>query len=1053
MQLEPGDLVRLKRDPVRAGVLQDAEKNIAGQRMVTVRFSDGQMSWLPYSALEHVPENGESCYDRFVNGKFVSPDWLRRTLTRLRVSGRLSEVVYSMEATETDFYPHQFKPVIKLMESPTDSLLIADEVGLGKTIEAGLIWTELRARHDCNRLLVACPKTLCEKWQLELGSKFGVDVQLANASTLLKILRRSKETGAGFALVCSMQGLRPPRGWDKLEETERDKQGVRVELARFLSDESDGEPLVDLLVFDEAHHMRNPSTMLNAIGNLTSGVSSHRLFLSATPIHLQNRDLHSILKMVDPDTFEYANTLNELIDVNAPLVKARDLLLKKGTKQDIEEHLVQAQQHELLCESKTLGQILSRLNSQPLDTTLRSELAVRLEHVNQLANYVNRTRRRDVKLKRVFRDPSTPTFTMNEYEQRFYEEISAVVNEYAESKNANELFLLSMPQRLLTSSLAAASAYWATILPNSTLEGIEETDTDLDEETSNARPLVTKIAKRTRELGLTKLLQENDTKFQSLLDELNQLWCKEPHKKVIIFSSFKPTLKYLQSRLTDNAIRTELLHGSISEPRSTVLERFEQHQLTPILLSSEIGSEGVDLQFCSTIVNYDIPWNPMRLEQRIGRIDRLGQKSEKIQVLNLVFDNTIDSRIFHRLYDRLTTSEKVLGEMEAILGRQIREMTTKLLDPRLTDRQKEALIDETAQALETQREQTDRLESEAGSLVQHGDYILERIYESRNNRRWLNRQDVLVYVKDRLEQSFPGTIIESSPPSSDKFKISFSNDGFSALSYYLSKHNLNGSTRILADDARQRFVFTESVVQKSGRVEQISQLHPLVRFCVDIDQKDISNREAQAIAAVIDGLDSTGKLDQGVYVVAINRWSSNNNTSDAHTNTRIGYIGANVETGELISSNYAEAIANEVSDNKPPMVNPSSHRLFKQAATLLGDVVLPEADKQFETFFLQTTAEVEDRLNIRLRALEKHFERKFETLYRIKADLIQNAASAESANDLQRASNLRNLVLARTAQISKLEKILQARRHEIEQQRSPIPEVADISLLLVEVRC
>ncbi|MXZ43768.1 MAG: DEAD/DEAH box helicase [Gammaproteobacteria bacterium] len=192
MQLEPGDLVRLKRDPVRAGVLQDAEKNIAGQRMVTVRFSDGQMSWLPYSALEHVPENGESCYDRFVNGKFVSPDWLRRTLTRLRVSGRLSEVVYSMEATETDFYPHQFKPVIKLMESPTDSLLIADEVGLGKTIEAGLIWTELRARHDCNRLLVACPKTLCEKWQLELGSKFGVDVQLANASTLLKTLRRSK---------------------------------------------------------------------------------------------------------------------------------------------------------------------------------------------------------------------------------------------------------------------------------------------------------------------------------------------------------------------------------------------------------------------------------------------------------------------------------------------------------------------------------------------------------------------------------------------------------------------------------------------------------------------------------------------------------------------------------------------------------------------------------------------------------------------------------------------------------------------------------------------
>ena len=1041
----------MKRDPIRAGILQDSEKNIAGQRMVSVRFSDGQTSWLPYSALEHVPEQGENCFDRFVNGKFVSPDWLRRTLTRLRVSGRLSEVVYSMEATETEFYPHQFKPVLKLMESPTDSLLIADEVGLGKTIEAGLIWTELRARHDCNRLLVACPKTLCEKWQLELSRKFGVDVLIANAGTLLKTLRHSKETGKGFALVCSMQGIRPPRGWDKLEETDQSSLGVRTELAEFLSEESDSDPLIDLLVFDEAHHMRNPSTMLNAIGNLTSGVSSHRLFLSATPIHLQNRDLHSILKMVDPDTFEFASTLDEVINVNAPLVKARDLLLRKGTKLDIEECLFEAKQHDLLGESKALAQILNRLNSQPLDPTMRSELAVRLEHVNQLANYVNRTRRRDLKLKRAVRDPKTPTFSMNEHEQLFYDEITAVVNVYAESKDANELFLLSMPQRLLTSSLAAAARYWSTQQPNTSLEGIEETDTDLNEETVNTRPLVSIIAKRTKELGLTSLLQEHDTKFRSLLEELTQLWNDEPLKKVIVFSSFKPTLKYLQSRLTEQGIKTELLHGGISEPRARVLERFEKSQITPVLLSSEIGSEGVDLQFCSIIVNYDIPWNPMRLEQRIGRIDRLGQKSEKIQILNLVFDDTIDSRIFHRLYDRLTTSQRALGEMEAILGQRIREMTTKLLDPKLTTQEKEKLIDETAQALETQQKETERLESEAGSLVHHGDYILDRIYDSKDNRRWLNRHDILVYVKDRLEQSFPGTIIESSPPGSDQYKISLSNDGFSKLSYYLSANKLNGSTRILADDSQQKFVFTESVVQKFGRVEHISQLHPLVRFCVEIDHSDLSNRDAQAIAAVVNGMDSSRSLIPGVFVVVINRWSSSNRTSESSTTTRIGYIGANVETRELISSNHAEAIANEVSERTPPIVNPSSHRLFRQAALVLQDVVIPEADQQFGSFLLQTKAEVEDRLNIRLRALEKHFERKFESLHQIKTELDQKAQSSERVNDLQRARNLRNLVLARSAQIAKLERVLHARKYEIEQQRSPEPESSDISLLFVEV--
>ena len=177
----------------------------------------------------------ESPSDRFADGRFVGPDWLRRTLTRLRVTGRLSEVVYSMEATETDFYAYQFKPVIKLMSSPSDALLIADEVGLGKTIEAGLVWTELRARLDCDRLLVACPKTLCQKWQDELARRFGVEARIADAGALLAVLKRARDSGRGFALVCSMQGLRPPRGWDNDESESESGRGIaRRDLARII---------------------------------------------------------------------------------------------------------------------------------------------------------------------------------------------------------------------------------------------------------------------------------------------------------------------------------------------------------------------------------------------------------------------------------------------------------------------------------------------------------------------------------------------------------------------------------------------------------------------------------------------------------------------------------------------------------------------------------------------------------------------------------------------------------------------------------------------------
>ena len=145
MMMAPGTFIRLKQDPARAGILLEGERCVAGARMVEVRLADGQVKWLPYAALEPVPSEPENLWDRFADGRFVEPDWLRRTLTRLRVTGKLSEVVYSMEATETDFYAYQFKPVIKLMSSPTDAMLIADEVGLGKTIEAGLVWTELRA--------------------------------------------------------------------------------------------------------------------------------------------------------------------------------------------------------------------------------------------------------------------------------------------------------------------------------------------------------------------------------------------------------------------------------------------------------------------------------------------------------------------------------------------------------------------------------------------------------------------------------------------------------------------------------------------------------------------------------------------------------------------------------------------------------------------------------------------------------------------------------------------------------------------------------------------
>ena len=489
---------------------------------------------------------------------------------------------------------------------------------------------------DCDRLLVACPKTLCQKWQDELARRFGVEAQIADAGDLLGALKRARDTGRGYALVCSMQGLRPPRGWDD-DETGDDgvRSPVRRDLARFLDEASDGEPLIDLLVVDEAHHMRNPETFLNRFGRLVSSVASHRLFLSATPIHLRNRDMHSLLAMVDPDTFEFESTLDDLIASNAPIVAARDLLLRGDTTaNEILEQIDEAQEHEILRDSRALFQLRGMLKKSNLDPSTRSELAARLERVNQLANYVTRTRRRDVQEFRVVREPKTPILEMNADERSFYEEISEVVRDYAWDRDVNELFLLSMPQRLLTSSLAAASAYWTGLAGTYDDEEIEESDGELEYDALDERPLLARISERAHELDMTARLVESDTKYRLLIRELRQLWETEVGAKIIVFSSFKPTLHYLQDRLRREGFGTELLHGSVNRPREQILARFEKVDDIRVLLSSEVGSEGIDLQFCSIVVNYDLPWNPMRLEQRIGRVDRLGQTSDKVTILN-----------------------------------------------------------------------------------------------------------------------------------------------------------------------------------------------------------------------------------------------------------------------------------------------------------------------------------------------------------------------------------------------------------------------------------
>lgn len=168
MPWSPGQLVRHIDDPAKIGTVTDQTRARASGSQYRVNWN-GRLDWHYEEELVEADAGGDDPLELIREGRYGRVDDLRQLLTHIHLAGRLSNVVYAMGLTQTDFYPHQYKPLLTLLDSPVNGLLIADEVGLGKTIEAGLIWTELRARYDMRRLLVVCPAMLREKWRFELS--------------------------------------------------------------------------------------------------------------------------------------------------------------------------------------------------------------------------------------------------------------------------------------------------------------------------------------------------------------------------------------------------------------------------------------------------------------------------------------------------------------------------------------------------------------------------------------------------------------------------------------------------------------------------------------------------------------------------------------------------------------------------------------------------------------------------------------------------------------------------------------------------------------------
>lgn len=202
-----GVRVCLRDNPGRNGQTTGRTKPVGSFVMVEVDFGPNEKQYKRYDLLEPVRAESD-LFDLLRSGAFGGPSDLRRVLTFEKVKGDLTNVFYSMEASNTDFYPHQFKPVMRFIESPVGRMLIADEVGLGKTIEAAYIWKEIQARHSARRLLIVCPAMLREKWRNDLRQRFNLVADIVSVRELHDRVSELTNRAAtqSFAYITSLEG-------------------------------------------------------------------------------------------------------------------------------------------------------------------------------------------------------------------------------------------------------------------------------------------------------------------------------------------------------------------------------------------------------------------------------------------------------------------------------------------------------------------------------------------------------------------------------------------------------------------------------------------------------------------------------------------------------------------------------------------------------------------------------------------------------------------------------------------------------------------------------
>jgi len=852
-----GDKVQSKIDPSRIGYIEEVGKY----------YSDIQyyrVFWGGNAGSRNVPETDLRLYiettspgENLISGNLAKYQDFQRLITyhRLLRDHPLSNHIYAFNASRTRFYPYQFKPLMKFLDSPHHRVLVCDEVGLGKTIEAGLILTEFRARQSIQRVLVVCPSNLTHKWRMELRRRFGEEFRVLKSRELIEYFDEYEEFPDRVELngIASLETCRSKRVLERLETL---------------------RPEFDIVIVDEGHHMRNFGRKQRRVGVVLSQCSTAMIMLTATPVHLGNENLYSLLNILDEEDFRDQESVDQLFRENAPIIIAQNCVgqMPPNIEKAIES-LLQIKNSSWTHDNPYFEDVLNGLyeiqekliENNPIQRTL-IRLQKQLTELNLIAHIFTRTRKREVHKDVAQRRASAKEIEFNKLEKDLYDAVTALVQAESEAMGHLPVIIqwrLHMPQRRLASCIPAMVEYYR--------EKYGFTDDDCPEDmplqlnNDNEIEVQSGISLDSARNQLHQVISMwpkggPDSKFDALLEIIDEVKRNEGKCKILLFSFFKATLGYLYASLKSANVKAIILSGDIDpDDRPDIIERFRIDESIEVLLCSRVGSEGLDFQFCSTMVNYDLPWNPMEVEQRIGRLDRIGQQSPIISIWNFWAKGTIEERILRRLYDRIGIFKRSIGDIEVILGDTVQKLERELLSKKLTPEEQERRENDVMLVVERQMRDLEELENSAAKFIGTDQYFLDEVEAIKRRRRYVTGEQIRRFIEDFIKRNAPRTRLKYEP---DKLIGRIFPDE-NLISILRNRCRPTEITRLIDKISSTRGIpvtFDSEIAYENPKIEFINVLHPLLSAITQEYDLEVS-KLVNAHHVVL----STDQLPNGFY--------------------------------------------------------------------------------------------------------------------------------------------------------------------------------------------